>query len=301
VSPNPFAEKLNEIIRQNNVSKKFLDKISESNPNIKYFKFAKYGYDAGSGASTPILVGIPFATVVGLLFYRKIINKPFRYDTALILLVVFAYLVFMTNVSVRGSQRHAATYYPLLAMALAAWAGRRIKILPKYFISFLFIIFSAVTILTLLISPVRPLLPTSVCNYLDQRGGAFGLHKDASLQGNILKKYDNQRIYCVFEWGAVTHRMWRPYFKGEMIEINSSAYDPKAMNGNGLIYVSEVGLKNRYGLLLDDFLSTIGNCQELTRDRTTDARRSSEIGILYWVEDLSKIPSATNTRLYPNQ
>jgi hypothetical protein len=299
VSPNPLANRINEFVKGSELLDRHLNKIGQVHPNIKYLKFSSYGYEGQSGASTPIMVGISILWCIGLIFFLKKSRFQFTQFWFLIL-VSIAYLTFLSNIAVHGSQRHAAAYYPLLVIGMLACSTANFRLLPDKIVQGVIICCSIVTTVTLFLSPVRPLLPQSICDRLDQKGASFQLHQDALHQGELLRRVPAQNVFCVTQWGAITHQMWKPYFRGEMIEINSSSFEPQMLQGRGLIYVTELGVTKRYGLSLEQFFLVLGTHQIIGRESVKDPRSFSSNGILIMVDNLSNIPLTNSNRLYPS-
>lgn len=300
ISPNPIASRMNQWLLENEDLKHCRQTLSQTYPNVKYLSFASYGYDAASGPSFPILIGIPLLLLYGLVFLRKRSGaKPAVW--AFFFLILISYLFFMTHVAVHGSQRHAAPYYPVLLLALFGAVSHKCYLLPKWLVNSVIIVSLSVTLINLFLSPVRPILPQAIRNIIDKNGGSFQFHQDAMHQGQILKNISPQRVYAITHWGASTHLLWPPFTSCEVIEINSNDFQQTMLLGDGMLYTTELAIQKRYGLSLIDFLRQLGKHSIVAIEDFKDPRFIGETGLLIHVDDLSKLPISVTTRLYPHK
>lgn len=300
INPNPFSSQLNDLIKKNEFFAEKIARLELNYPNVKYFKFTTYGYDAGSGPSTPLLLSMPALLAFGLLFHRRRI--PIELKCLLLpLLISSAYFVFMAKVGVHGSQRHAAPYYPPLVLAVLPFLTRSISLMPRWIVNVCILMTGVLVLINLILSPVRPIIPGSLAQILDRKGGAFELHRDMLRQGDILQGHEDRLILAALQWGAPMHQLWPPFFKGRVIEINSKEYHPSMKHGKGLIYITKTGVEKRFGMRYEDFLLVIGSHRVICLDKSAMGNFHAEAVHLIEVDDLSQLPESAKIRIYPHQ
>jgi len=302
MTPNPVSGNLNRWLdSQRSNPESFISKLTIKHVHLSYLRFPFSGYEGTSGPGPPLLIGVPVVLAVSGCLGRRTKHPRLQPDIGFLVLVGVAYLVFLTSVAVHESQRHAAAYYPLLAIGGCGFLGGRLQLRQSKLTGIILLGSGLTVITTLFLSPVRIIIPRTIADSLDGKGGSFRMHREAAQEGAVLAAYGEQRIYYVLSWGAVGHRLREPYRTGEMIEIGSVLAARNPPVGKGLLYVSETGIRKRFGMTMEDFLLTIGPHRELARDLVSaDVGRGTDTGTLYEVGDLSNIPATDGRRLYPN-
>ncbi|OYV06280.1 MAG: hypothetical protein CFE26_07125 [Verrucomicrobiales bacterium VVV1] len=303
MTPNPVSGNLNRWLdRQRSNPESFISKLTIEHVHLSYLRFPFSGYEGTSGPGPPLLIGVPLVLALSICMGRRISSTTLRQDIGFLALVGGAYLVFLASIAVHESQRHAAAYYPLLAIGGCGYLGSRFQLRQSMLTGIILLGSGLTVITTLFLSPVRIIIPRTFSDALDRKGGSFRMHREAAQEGAVLAPFEGRRIYYVLSWGAVGHRLREPHHFGEMIEIGSALAARRPPAGKGLVYVSETGIHKRFGMTVEEFLLTIGPHKELARDLVSaDVGRGSDTGTLYEVDDLSRIPVTDRRRLYPNE
>ena len=297
LTPNPVAPKMNAKLAPFTGSF-WAVWLKREHSMARFMRFSSLAYEGASGPGYPVLIAVPLCLACAW-FGQRGRTRTFAAKWLLVG-ALLAFTIYLMKMASPAAARIAAAYIPVMVVAGVARAtasGWR----PSTLANLLAFISSGVAVaFSLVFTTSRPILPRAAIRAIDRHANdSYELHRYSSQEIGRFAEHRTEPIYFVVHWGAIVHRLYAPYRDGgTAVEVGSSLWSRERPKGRGLLAFTEHGIRARYSMTVEAFLTGIGATRRVDQDRDVPAVARENSMQLYEVPDLSRIPEPLFERTY---